>query len=338
MSSFEQPGHPADRPVRPAALAAFCAAMFVLGADSTPVLAQKYPDKPVRLIVPFAPGGGTDVLARFMAAKLSDNLGVSAVIENRGGAGGTLGTEIAARASPDGYTILFTSASYSFNPSLYTKLPFDPLKDFVPITLIAMVPHLVVVHPSMPVKNVKELVALARQRPGEIFFGSGGAGSSIHLAAELFIAMARVKMTHVPYKGGGPAMTGVLAGEVQLLFPTMQSAMPLVKGGRLRPLAISTAKRSPAVPEVPTVAESGVPGYDATGWYGMLAPAGTPQAAIDRLHAEVVKILTQPDIRQRLASEGAVAVGNRPQEFDKFIRDEIGKWSKIIRELKLKAD
>jgi tripartite-type tricarboxylate transporter receptor subunit TctC len=318
--------------------AALFAAALVLDAGFLPAHAQKYPEKPVRLLVPFAPGGGTDVLARFMAAKLSDNLGVGVVIENRGGAGGTLGTEVAARAAPDGYTILFTSASYSFNPSLYTKLAFDPLKDFAPITLIAMVPHLLVVHPSMPVKDVKGLIALARQRPGEVFYGSGGSGSSIHLAAVLFVNLAKLEMTHVPYKGGGPAMTGVLSGEVQVLLPTMQSAMPLVKAGRLRPLAISTATRSPALPELPTVAESGLPGYNATGWYAMFAPTGTPRGAIDRLHAEVVKILAVPEIRQRLASEGAVAVGNTPAEFDQFVRDEIGKWAKIIRDLGLKVD
>ena len=338
MKSFEKTSSLAGRLMKLGACAALCVATFVLGAGSAPVVAQKYPDKLVRLIVPFAPGGGTDVLGRFVAAKLSDSLGVSVVIENRGGAGGTIGAEIAARAAPDGYTMLFTSASYTFNPSLYTKLGYDPLKDFTPITLVAMVPHLLVVHPSLPVKNVKELIALARQRPGQIFFASGGTGSSVHLAAALFIAMTRLDMTHVPYKGGGPAITGVLSGEASVMFPTMQSVMPLVKSGRLQALAISTATRSPALPEIPTIAEAGVPGYNATGWYGMLAPTGTPQAVIDRLNAEVVKILTTPELKERLASEGAVAVGNTPAQFDKFIRDEIGKWAKIIRDLKIKVD
>jgi len=319
-------------------LSALSVAAFVLSAGSAPAFAQKYPEKPLRLIVPFAPGGGTDVLGRFIAAKLSENLSVSVLIDNRGGAGGTIGTEAAARSASDGYTMLFTSASHTFNPSLYAKLGYDPLKDFAPVTLAAMVPHLLVVHPSLPVKNVKELIALARQRPGQIFFGSGGTGSSVHLAAALFIAIARIDMTHVPYKGGGPAMTGVMSGEASVMFPTMQSVMPLVKSGRLRPLAISTAARSPAVPDIPTIAEAGVPGYDATGWYGMLAPAGTPQAVIERLHAEVVKILTTPDLRNRLAAEGAVAVGNTPAQFDNFIRSEIAKWAKIIRDLKIKVD
>jgi len=321
---------------RPLAIAALCAAMLVLGAGAA--LAQKYPDKPVRLIVPFAPGGGTDVLARFISVKLTENLGVSVFIENRGGAGGTIGTEIAARSAADGYTILFTSASHSFNTSLYTKLGYDAVKDFAPITLVAMVPHLLVVHPSLPVKNVKELIALARQRPGEVFYGSGGAGSSVHLAAVLFLITAKVEMTHVPYKGGGPAMIGVMAGEASVMFPTMQSVMPHVKSGRLHALAISTTTRSPAVPRIPTIAESGVPGYDATGWYGILAPAGTPQSVIDRLNAETVKSVNAPELKDRLASEGAIAVGNTPAQFDKFIRDETGKWSKLISDLKLKVD
>jgi tripartite-type tricarboxylate transporter receptor subunit TctC len=336
MSFFDKTRSLPYGPLGPGILAA---ALFLLGAHPAPALAQKYPEKPIRLVIPFAPGGGTDVLARFMAVHLTDNLGVSMVIENRSGAGGTLGAEFAARAAPDGYTILFTSASYSFNPSLYSRLAYDPIKDFAPITLLAMVPHLVVVHPSMPVKNVRELLALARKRPGEIFYGSGGPGSSIHLAGALFVSMTKADMTHVPYKGGGPAMTGVLSGEAQVLFPTMQSAMPLVTAGRLRAIAISTDNRSPALPDLPTVAESGVPGYYATGWYGMLAPAGTPQAVIDRLHGAVVKVLGVPEIRKRLAMEGATAVGNTPAEFGKFIREEITKWRKIIRdELKLRLD
>jgi len=320
------------------ALPAVLCAAIVLGAAGAPALAQKYPEKPVRVIIPFAPGGGTDVLARFLSTKLAESLGAGVVLENRAGAGGTLGTEIAARAAPDGYTLLFTSASHTFNPSLYSRVGYDSLRDFAPVTLAAMVPHLLVVHPSLPVRNVKELIGLARSRPGEIFYGSGGTGSSVHLAAALFVSMARVDMTHVPYKGGGPAMIGVMAGEASVLFPTMQSAMPNVKSGRLRALAISTAIRSPAVPDVPPVAESGLPGYDATGWYGMLAPAGTPQARVDRLNAEIVKILTDPQMKERLAAEGAVAVGNTPAQFDKFIRDETAKWSKIIRDLKIKVD
>jgi tripartite-type tricarboxylate transporter receptor subunit TctC len=318
------------------AIAAFWAAASA--ASTAPAAAQKYPEKPVRVVIPFAPGGGTDVLARFLSTRLSESLGVGVVLENRAGAGGTLGTEIAARSAPDGHTLLFTSASHVFNPSLYAKPGYDSLRDFAPITLAAMVPHLVVVHPSLPARSAKDLIALAKSRPGEIFYGSGGTGSSVHLAAALFVSMAGVNMTHVPYKGGGPAMIGVMAGEASVLFPTMQSAMPHYKSGRLRAIGISTAKRSPAVPEVPAIAESGLPGYDATGWYGMLAPAGTPQPVIDRLHRDIVRILTDPQMKERLAVEGAVAVGNTPAQFDKFIRDETAKWSKIIRDLKIKVD
>jgi tripartite-type tricarboxylate transporter receptor subunit TctC len=319
-------------------LAAVLAAGIALGAGAPPAQAQPYPVKPIRMVIPFAPGGGTDVLARALAAQLSDTLGTSIVIENRGGAGGTLGAEAAARATPDGYTLLFTSASYSFNPSLYPKLAYDPLKDFVPITLIAMVPHLIVVHPSMPVKSVKELLALSRKRPGEIFYGSGGTGSSIHLASALFVSMAKADMVHVPYKGGGPALTAALSGEISLLFPTMQSAMPLVTSGRLRAIAISTDTRSPALPDLPTADESGLPGYNATGWYGVLAPAGTPRVAIDRVHRGAVKILAGAELKKRLANEGAIAVGSTPAEFDQFIREEMAKWAKIIHTLGIKLN
>jgi tripartite-type tricarboxylate transporter receptor subunit TctC len=316
---------------------AFALAAGLALAAASGALAQKYPEKPVRMIVPFAPGGGTDVLARFLGTKLSENLGVSVVVDNRAGASGTIGAEAAARSAPDGHTVLFTSASFVFNPSLY-RIAYDPVKDFSPVTLAALVPHLLVVHPSLPVRNVKELIALAKKHPGEVFFASGGVGSSVHLAAALFIAKAGVKMTHVPYKGGGPAMIGLMSGEASVMFPTMQSAMPHVRSGRLRPIAISIARRSPALPDVPTVAESGLPGYDATGWYGMLAPAGTPRAAIERLHGEIVKILSVPETRRRLASEGAEAVGSTPEEFARFVREELAKWAEIIRGLGLRSE
>jgi tripartite-type tricarboxylate transporter receptor subunit TctC len=311
-----------------------CAA---IGLCAGPASAQKYPEKPIRLVVPFAPGGGTDVLARSFSSRLAENLGGSIVIENRGGAGGTLGTEIVARAAPDGYTLLLTSASHTFNPGVYSKLRYDSIKDFAPITLAAMVPLLLVVHPSLPVKNVKELLALAHKRPGELLYGSAGTGSSLHLAGALFAKMADVNMVHVPYKGGGPAVIGLLSGETSVLFPGLQAALSHVKSGRLRALAVSTAKRSPALPDLPSVAES-LPGYDATSWYGVLAPAGTPPAIISRLHAETVKALTNPQLKERLALEGAIAVGNTPAEFDKFIRHETAKWIKITRELNIKIN
>ncbi|MGE0557019.1 MAG: tripartite tricarboxylate transporter substrate binding protein [Burkholderiales bacterium] len=315
---------------------ALCAAVLLCAGAA--VQAQKYPDKPLRMVVPFAPGGGTDVLARVLSTRLGENLGVNIVIENRGGAGGTLGSEVVARAAPDGYTLLFTSASHVFNPGLRSRMNYDSIRDFAPVTLAALVPHLLIAHPSLPVKNVRELLALARSRPGEIHYGSGGNGSSLHLAAALFVKLAKVDMTHIPYKGGGPGMIGVLSGEASVLFPTVQSVMPHVSSGRLRAIAISTMKRSPALPAVPTVNESGLPGYDATGWYGLLVRAGTPAAAVNRLNAETIKVLNDPQMNRRLANDGAVAVGNTPAEFDKFIRDETAKWVQIIRDLKIRVD
>lgn len=313
-----------------------CAASILAAAGHA--AAQGYPVKPIRMIVPSAPGGSVDTLARIVAQKMTESLGQQVIVENRSGSGGVVGTELVAKAAPDGYTLLMAYGSHVINPSLYRKLPYETVRDFAPITQVAVQPLMVNIHPSLPARTVKELIALARKRPGEVFFASGGTGSSVHLAAALFLTTARVEMTHVPYKGGGPAMTGVLSGEASVMFPTMQSVMPLVRTGRLRALAISITTRSPALPEIPTIAEAGVPGYDATGWYGMLAPAGTPEAAIDRLHAGVVKILAAPELKQRLAAEGAIAVGNTPAQFDRFIRDEIGKWAKIIRELKLRVD
>lgn len=314
-----------------------CAALVALTA-SLPAAAQKYPEKPIRMVLPFAPGGGTDVLGRIVGARLGEAMGATFIIENRSGAGGTIGTEVVARANPDGYTLLFTSASHSFNPALYAKLGYDALRDFAPITLVAMVPNLLVVHPSLPVKNVQDLVALARAKPGQLFYASAGAGSSVHLAAALFVAMAKVDMTAVHYKSGGLAMTGILSGEASLVFATMQSAMPFVRAGKLRPIAISTAQRSPALPNVPSIAESGVKGYDASGWYGMLAPSGVRTEIVDRLQSEVARVLGQPELKERLASEGAVAVANTPAQFDRFIREEIARWTKVVRELGLKLD
>lgn len=314
------------------------AAAIAALACALPVTAQKYPEKPIRMVLPFAPGGGTDVLGRIMGARLGEALGAQFIIENRSGAGGTIGTEVVARANPDGYTLLFTSASHSFNPALYSKLGYDALRDFAPITLVAMVPNLLVVHPSLPVKNVQDLIRLARAKPGQLFYASAGAGSSVHLAAALFVAMSKVDMTAVHYKSGGLAMTGILSGEASLVFATMQSAMPFVRAGKLRPIAISTAQRSPALPQVPTIAESGVKGYDASGWYGMLAPAGVRVEIVERLQGEVARILGQPELKERLASEGAVAVANTPAQFDRFIREEIARWTRVVRELGLKLD
>lgn len=299
------------------------------------VAADNYPQKPIRFLIPFSPGGGTDVLARAISDKLTEALGASVIIDNRPGAAGTIGTALVAKAAPDGYTFLFTSASYTFSPSLYKDLPYDTLRDLKNITMFASTPNLLVVHPSLPTKNLKDLLALARQRPGEIHYASAGRGSNLHLTTELFLYMAKIKVTQVPYKGGGPSLIAVMSGEVQLNFPAINSAAAFVKAGRLRALAVSTKTRAPSMPELPTIDESGVPGYDKAGWYGLFAPAAVPEPVISHVYQAVAKVLKDPAIVKRLASEGAVAVANPPAEFDAFVRDEIATWAKLIRDMKL---
>jgi tripartite-type tricarboxylate transporter receptor subunit TctC len=300
---------------------------------SPALAADAYPEKPIRFIVPFTPGGATDVLARALSEKLTEALGAGIVIDNRGGAGGTLGAGVAARAAPDGYTLMFTSPSHTFAPSFYKNLPYDPVKDFKAITMIAQTPNVLVVHPSLPVRNVRQLLALARKHPGEIRFGSSGYGSNIHLTTALFAYMAGVKLAHVPYKGGGAAQIAVMSGEAQMLMAGLQSALPFVHSGRMRALAVSTKKRSPAAPELPTIDESGVPGFDKAFWAGLFAPAAVPDAIVNRVQQAVVKILKDPDILKRLTAEGAAPVGNSPAEFDAYVRAEIATWAKVIREM-----
>jgi tripartite-type tricarboxylate transporter receptor subunit TctC len=308
----------------------------LLALPALPAIAgEAYPQKPIRLILPFAPGGATDVLARAVSAKLEEVLGTGVIIDNRGGAGGTLGTALAARAAPDGYTFLFTSASHTFAPSIYKELPYDALKDFKAITMFASIPNLLVVHPSMPVKSVKELLALARNRPGEIHFSSAGRGSNIHLTTELFIYMAKIQLTHVSYKGGGPAQIAVMSGEVQMMLPAINSALPFVNSGRMKALGVSTRARSPALPELPTIHESGVPGYDKASWFALFAPAGVPDSINNYVYQAATRVLKNPEIVKLLAREGAVAVGNTPAEFDAFVRAELASWAKLIREMKL---
>jgi len=299
------------------------------------VAADNYPQKPIRLIIPFAPGGGTDVLARAISDKLTEALGATVVIDNRAGAAGTLGTALVVRAAPDGYTFLFTSASYTFTPSLHKDLPYDTLKDLKSITMFAFTPSLLVVHPSMPTRNLKELLALARKRPGEIHYSSAGRGSNIHLTTELFLYMAKIKVTQVPYKGGGPSIIAVMSGEVQMNFPAINSVLSFVNAGKLRALAVSTKTRAPSLPDLPTIDESGVPGYDKAGWYGLFAPAAVPEPVISHVYQAVARVLKDPAVVKRLAAEGAVAVANPPAEFDVFVRDEIATWAKLIREMEL---
>jgi tripartite-type tricarboxylate transporter receptor subunit TctC len=297
--------------------------------------AEGYPQKPIRFLIPFPPGGGTDILARALQDKLEGALGASVIIDNRGGAGGTIGCTIAARAVPDGYTLLLTSASYSFAPSLYKDLPYDAVKDFKPITNFAQAPLILAVHPSMPVLSVRDLLALARQRPGELHYASAGRGSNLHLTTELFKYMAKINMMQVPYKGGGPAAVALMSGEVQVSFVGILAAIPFMKSGRMRGLAVSTRQRSPVLPDLPTIDEAGVPGYDKPGWTGFFAPAQVPDSVINYLYQGVAKVLKNPDTVKELAAQGSVAVGNSPEEFGAFVRAEIVEWGKLIREMKL---
>lgn len=297
--------------------------------------ADAFPQKPVRLLIPFSPGGGTDILARAVSDKLTEALGATIVIENRPGAGSTLGVGLVAREPADGYTLLFTSASYTFAPNFYRDLPYDPVKDFKPITMFGSQPSILVVHPSLPAKSVKELLALARKRPGEILYASAGRGSNIHLTTELFLYKAKIKVTQVPYKGGGPALIAVMSGESQLVIPTLNSALPFVRSGRLRALGVSSKERVRLLPDVPTIDESGVPGYVKTGWFGLFAPAAVPQAIITRIYQAVAKTLKHPEIVRRLAADGMDPGGQSPREFEAFVNSELAEWANLIREMKL---
>jgi tripartite-type tricarboxylate transporter receptor subunit TctC len=291
----------------------------------------QYPTRPIRLIVGQAPGGGLDIIARSLAQKLTEALGQIVVVDNRPGAAGTLGSALAAKSLPDGYTALIVSVTYSINPSLYRNLPFDPVKDLQPVALIASTPFLLMVNPMVPVKTVRELIAFARDRPGQLNYGSGGVGNSGHLAAALFSTMAGVEFTHIPYKGTGLAMTDLLGGQLQIIFNSMLQGMPYARNGRLMTLAITSAHRSAVIPELPTISESGLPGYDFSSWYGMMVPAGTLQPIINRLNSEVVRTLSQADLRQRLSSDGSDPKGGTPEQFRGHLAAEMSKWEKVAR-------
>lgn len=294
--------------------------------------AQEYPSKPIRLVVPFPPGGGTDIVARTVAIKLGEILRVSVVVENRAGAGGTVGTDVVARAPADGYTLGLVSGSHVINPSIYPKLPYDTQKAFAPVTLLVAAPAVLVVNKALPVNNVQELIALAKSRPGKLFFASAGVGTPPHLAGELFKSMAGIDITHVPYKGNGQVMTETISGEVAFTFPTLPSAVPFVKDGQLRALGVTGSRRSPSMPTVPTISESGLAGYESSSWYGVLAPAGTPPAIVTRLHRALVAALEQPEVQKLLANQGLDPVGNTPAEFSAQIRIEIDKWANLIKQ------
>jgi len=294
-----------------------------------------WPNHPIRMIVPYPPGGGTDVVARIVNEKLATELGQPIVIDNKGGAGGSVGTEIASKAPADGYTVLLTLSSHTINPKLYTKLGYDVERDFIPVSLAAVIPQILVANPSVPANNVQELVALLKANPGKYNYASVGIGSPGHIAGELFKLRTGVQMTHVPYKGGGPAVTDTIGGQVQLLFVSMPAALQFVKGGRLKALAVTSGKRSASAPEVPTIAENGGPDVVVDSWYGVLVPAKTPAPIVAKLNASMVKVLASPDVREKLFAQGAEATSNTSAEFDAIIRDELKKWEYVIREAKI---
>jgi len=312
----------------PQCIAALCAlvAAPALAADA-------YPSKPIRIVVAYTPAGTTDILARAIGQKLTEAWGQSVIVDNRPGANGNIGTEYAAKATPDGYTLLMTTAApHGVNPGLYRKLGFDAVNDFAGISLVATVPNVLVVNNNMPVKDVKELIAYLRANPGKINFGSPGYGSTGHMSTELFMSMTATKMNHVPYKGDAGVLADVMAGQISLSFSNMPAYTPQIKAGRVRALAVSTTKRSPAAPEIPTMAEAGVPGYVAVAWFGLLAPAKTPRDLVNKLSAETARILKMPDVNSRLSDLGAEPVGSTPAEFDAHIKSEIVKWAKVIKD------
>jgi tripartite-type tricarboxylate transporter receptor subunit TctC len=313
-------------------------AALTLLAASAAAFAQ-YPQKAIRLIVPFPPGGSNDIVARQVGQELTGRLGQQVIVDNRGGAGGMIGTEAAANSKPDGYTLLIISVAYAYNPAIYkSMLKYDPEKSFVPVSILARGPNALTVHPQLPVKTVKDLVALAKSKPGALNYASAGIGSFQHLSSEMFNVLAGVKIVHVPFKGGGPAMADVIAGNTQLCVGSLIQVIPHVRSGRLRALATGGAKRPAAMADVPTVAESGVPGYEANNWWGILAPAGTPDDIVSKLHSEVSVVLKGADIRKRFEAEGAETLIMSPQEFGKYIRTETARWSKVVREANIKPE
>jgi tripartite-type tricarboxylate transporter receptor subunit TctC len=310
----------------------------LLAFGSVTAWAQTYPARSIRLIVAYAPGGTTDFTARVIAPRLSDALGQTVVVDNRGGAGSVIGTDLVAKAAPDGYTLLLADTAFGIVPALYSKLAFNVQKDFAPITQIIGVANALVVHPSIAAKSVQELVALARAKPGQLTFGSGGVGTPLHMAGEQLKLAAKIDIVHVAYKGAAPAMTELIGGQLTMIFPTMTLGLPHVKGGKLRALAVTSAKRTPALPDTPTTAEAGFPNVNATSWFGLVAPAGTPRPILDRLHAEMMKIVKMSDVRERFAAQQAEMVGSTPAEFSEFISREIASWTAVAKAGNIKAD
>ena len=303
-----------------------------------PAFGQNYPNRPVRIVVPYPPGGGTDILARTLAQKLTELLGQPVVVDNRAGANGIIGTDQAAKAKPDGYTVLIAIATHAINPMLYAKLPYDTNTDLLPVSLLAEYPFVITVHPTVPAKTIREFIAFAKTHRNQLSYASSGVGSGPHLGMELFKTMTGIEMVHVPYKGSGAAMTDVVSGQVQVFLNNFLSGMPMIKSGKVRPLAVTSLKRSSAMPELPTVAESGVPGFAVTGWYGMLVPAGTPAPVLNTLHEAVVSAVKSKDIKDRLSGDAAEPVGSTPQELADFLRTEIDKWASVIKKAGVRAE
>ena len=312
-------------------LAAVAACLLLAGIPSA-IAQSAYPAKPVRLVVPFPPGGTTDILARAVAQKLSEAWGQQVVVDNHPGAGGNIGSDIVAKAAPDGYTLLMgTVGTHAINPSLYAKMPYNHVKDFAPVILVAGVPNVLVVNPSVPAQSVQELIAYAKANPGKLNFASSGNGTSIHLSGELFKTMTGTQMTHVPYKGSAPALTDLVGGQVQLMFDNLPSSLAFIKAGKLRALAVTSAARSTALPDVPTLAESGLPGFEASSWFGVLAPAGTPHDIVSKLNGAIAAWLASPEARDNLAAQGAIAAGGSPDAFARHIDAETAKWAKVVK-------
>jgi tripartite-type tricarboxylate transporter receptor subunit TctC len=311
----------------------------VMVAVAGSAFAQSWPNRAVRLISPFAPGGGADITSRALAQKLAVGLGQQVIVDNRGGAGGMLGVDLAAKSPPDGYTLVMgTIGPIAINPALLSKMPYDPIKDLAPISQAAVAVNVLVVHPSLPAKSVKELVAIAKARPTDLNYGSSGSGAADHLAGELFNAMVKVKMTHVPYKGGAPAMLDLVSGNVQLVFSTLSTATAAIDGGKVRALAVAGSKRFEGMPELPTMSEAGLKGFEVNNWYGLFAPAGTPKDIIAKANAETVKAMAAPDVKKRLLDAGIIAVSSSPEGFSTYIRAETAKWGKVIKDANIKGD
>ena len=320
-----------------AAVLACIATLAGSGAGSA--LAQNYPTRVVRIVVPQAPGAQSELFARMLGQKLSESLGQSVINDPRPGAGGAIGAEVAARAAPDGYTLLFgTNSTHGSNPALYARLPYDPVRDFAPIALTVGMPYVLSVHPSLPVTSLKQLIAFAKSKPGQLYYASAGNGSTHHLSGELFKSMARINIVHVPYKGGPPATAATVGGEVSMLFNTVGSVQPSVKNGRLRALAVTTTSRSGALPDVPTMAEAGLPGFEMQSWFGLLAPAGTPRPIISRLNAETIKALNTPDMKSAVAAMGANIMSGSPEQFADHIKSEIGRIGEIVKAAGIKTE